>query len=128
MQARQVPGEVVQQVPEHLVAEPQSATFSLCPQMERLFGVREGLELVDQAPGEPGAEIFTQWQLGRWASARRTRRGSQQVGSSAARFAPQVDDCLAQAARRELPDARQRLDVCSSDVVLEAGLGRRRDL
>ncbi len=75
MQARQVPGEVVQQVPDHLVAEPQSATSSLCPQIERLFGIREGLELVNQAPGEPGAEIFAQWQLGRWGSARRKHRG-----------------------------------------------------
>src|SRR6267143_6532409 len=75
MQARQVPGKVVQQVPDHLVAEPQSATSSLCPQIERLSGIREGLELVDQAPGEPGAEIFAQWQLGRWASARRKHRG-----------------------------------------------------
>src|SRR6266403_4844334 len=63
MQASKVAGKVVQQVPEHLVAEPQSATCSLCPQIERLFGVREGLELVNQAPGEPAAEIFAQWQL-----------------------------------------------------------------
>src|SRR5712664_1282366 len=125
MQASQVAGEVVQQVPEHLVAEPQSATSSLCPQIERLFGVREGLELVNQTPGEPAAEIFAQWQL-RWrgSTGRKhrglsiacgidrdeqrslcdgiecldvvgdkklrigVRRGSQQVGASAARFAP----------------------------------------
>src|ERR1700716_1195750 len=75
MQARQGPGEGGQQGTDPLVAEPQSATSSLCPQIERLFGIPEGLELVNQAPGEPGAEIFAQWQLGRWASARRKHRG-----------------------------------------------------
>src|SRR6266850_4791713 len=75
MQARQVPGQVIQQVPDHFVAKPQSAASSLGPQIERLFGVREGLELVNQAPGEAGAEIFAQWQLRGWGSARRKHPG-----------------------------------------------------